>query len=256
VNNKEDIEKLKFNLFGALIPNPEILFIRMSPKLINQFPLEINSNEKIIVLYGLEKVISQKTNAFVIRLYNLKEPYKSRAIQKLLEQQNLKLSLKAINWLSLSHQNFEALIPKTIEKIKLTHQKHEISDTEVRPLIYNYNHFQAYEILDQLSSKTTLQLFISSQRAEDWPGIYWMILTSWRKFILCKEDKSLLSTYFPWDSQKKQALFFLTQLSLKTFSLQLEALLDLEKDIKGLRKEPFVEKLKHWLLKTHQQLSN
>lgn len=253
VYDKEDLETFKSFIQSSLIPNPEILFVRLNPKLTTSFPFEIPQNEKIIVLYGLEKPIKQTTNAFTIRTYTLKEPFKSKAISKLLSEKNLQLSPKGIQWLSLSHQNLENLIPNTIDKIKLTYQKKEISDNELKPLIYNHNEYPAYEILEHLNSKTALQLFISSQRKEDWQAIYWTLLNTWRKLILCQKDPEQLKTHFPWDNQKKQALFFIHQLN-NNLEPQLLTLLDLEADIKGLRFEPFIPKLQKWLLYTHQKL--
>lgn len=256
IYDKEDIEQLKIILSNALIPNPEVLLIRINPSLLSSFPFELQSNEKIIILYGIEKPIKQKTSAFIIRTYNLKEPFKSKAIQKLLQSQGLKLSAKGIQWLSLCHQNLESQIPNTIEKIKLTYNKSEITDAELKPLLYNHNNHPAYEIIDYLSSnKTALQLFMSSQRPEDWQAIYWTLLGTWRKLILCQYDNTLIKTHFPWDIQKKQALSILNRLNNTTLASQLNSLLDLEKDIKGLRGEPFVAKFQHWLLAAHQAIN-
>lgn len=257
IYDKSDIDTLKTELSDSLFPNPEILFIRLNPKLLSSFPFEIKSQDKIVVVFGLEKPIKVKTNALLIRTYAMKEPHKSRAIQTMAKSLGLQLSPKGIQWLSLSHQNLEYLIPNTLEKIKLTYGQSQISDEALKPLIYNHNQYPAYEIIEHLiSNKTSLQLFMSSQRPEDWQAIYWTLLGTWRKLLLCHYDKSQLATHFPWDIQKKQALGVLNHTSESKLRAQLESLLDLEVDIKGLRFEPFIPKLQHWLLSTQLSLSS
>ena len=58
----DDIANLKNTLLsGSLFSEPELLFIRLSEKLISKFPWDIpHTNDKILIVYGIEKL--PKTN--------------------------------------------------------------------------------------------------------------------------------------------------------------------------------------------------
>lgn len=253
LSDKEDLENFKVLLSQSLLPEPEILFTRITAKLADKLPL-LQSSDKIIVLYGLDKALKQKA-LFQIRTYHLKEPYKSKEIQNLASKLQLPLSKKAISWIALSHQNLEYLINNTLEKIKLTYPDQPLSDEKIKPLIYNYNNYPSYEIIDALKDKVSLQIFLSSQRPENWQPIFWTLLSTWRKLLLCQLDRSQLKTHFLWEASQKSALFILNNISIEKLTKQHETLLSLEKDIKGLSQEPFAPKLKHWLILTQQSLA-
>lgn len=253
--DKDDIEQFKVTISNSLIPNPELLFVRIHGKALPKFPLTLHSVDKIIVLYSIKKAPTKKHNAYTIRTYALKEPYKSKAIQKILTSNQLNISKKALQWLSLSHQQSEDLLINTIQKIKMTYNKNTISDEEIKPLIYNYNDCASFEVIEKLiDSKTSLQIFLSSQRPEDFQAIFWTVVKFWRHLVICHSSPSSIQQYFLCSPQEKQALYLLKRLSMSRLQKQLQALVLLETDIKGVTFEPFAAKLQHWLIQTQLSL--
>ena len=262
VLDTDDIANLKNTLLsGCLFSEPEILFIRLNEKLISKFPWDIPpSQDKIIVIHGIEKAPKSnpfKTFGLVIRTYLMKEPFLSKEITALLLKEKVSLSKRGIKWLALSHSGSENMIIPTIQRLQLTFGKQSIPDNNLKSAIYNLSEVTAFDVIDALiDNQTKLHLFVQSQKKEDWPKVYWALLSYWRKILLSSIDKTTISTHFPWDSQKKQALKVIGHIPQDTLLKTHKDLLALEQPFKGMSNELPIPLLKSWLYQTQTLIHN
>ena len=261
VHDKDDIAKLKNTLLsGSLFSEPEVLFIRLSEKMINNFPWDLPSTpDKILVINGIEKPPKSanllKPFGLAIRTYLMKEPFLSKEVTTLLALEGVKLSKRGIRSLALSHFGSEYMIIPTIQRLKITFGKQPIEDNTLKSAIYNLSVVTAFDVIDALiDSPTKLHLFIQSQKKEDWPKVYWALVSYWRKLMLTSSNKSNISKHFPWESQQKQALRVIDTITTEALMTTQYKLLGLETAFKGLSNESAHMLLKAWLYQVQKTI--
>ncbi len=257
----DDIEQFKHKILNvSLIPESEVLFVRISDKLISKFPWHIpKSEDKIICLYGIDKPpkdtkIIQEFGV-IIRTYLMKEPFRSREITSLVTQKKLTLTPRAIRWLAMSHHGAECLIPSTIERILLTFGPTIISDQDLKSCLHNVSDVGTFDIIDTLTeSASKLHLFIRSQKKVSWIPLYWALVSHWRKVLLTAQNPSNIKTHFPWDSQHKTVNTIIGSLSVSNIASLHQTLLAIEPHTKGLGNESPIMLIQHWLYQTQAKI--
>lgn len=259
--DQDDIEQFKNqSLTSSLFPEPEVLFVRISEKLLNKFPWKIPASpDKVICIYGVEKAPkdTKKLQEFgtLIRTYSMKEPFRSREIAALLSQKKLTLSPKGIKWIAMSHHGVELLIPATIQKLLLTFGPTTISDNDLRKCLHNQNNVSSFDIIDTLTENISkLHLFIRSQRKENWLPLYWALVSHWRKVLITAQAPSSIKSQFPWDSQHKTVKTILYAMSVADIIDHHQMLLMIEPHTKGLGTENAILLLQKWLYDTQTKI--
>ena len=259
--DQEDIEQFKNqSLTSSLFPEPEILFVRISDKLLNKFPWKIPvSTERVICIYGIEKPPkdTKKLQEFgtLIRTYSMKEPFRSREIAALLSQKKLTLSQKGIKWIAMSHHGVESLIPSTINKILLTFGPSSVSDQDLRACLHNQSNVSTFDVIDTLTeSSSKLHLFARSQKKENWIPLYWALVSHWRKILLTAKDPATLKAQFPWDSQHRAVKAIIHSMSVADITTGHQTLLNIEPHTKGLGNENATLLIQLWLYQTQAKI--
>lgn len=258
---KQDIEQFKTQTLSAsLFEEPEILFVRITDKLLPAFPWKISKSPiRQIIVYGTDKLPKslKDHNAFdiQIRLYNLKEPFLSREINSLLKHHQVTLSTRGAKWLALSHFGCEHLIIPTIERLSLAYGKSSIPDQDLKACIYHQSESNSFDIIDAIQKdKTSLYLQLKSLKKDDWNRTYWALVSHMRKTLLIAKDPTTLKSHFPWESQQKPVIALIKSLGLNKLSQFHKQLLDIEPHLKGLGSEPSHLLIMHWCLKLQESI--
>ena len=262
VNDNNDIQNLITDLVSpSLFDDAQFIMITISDNQLKNFPWALQKNpNRIIILTGPEKppksIKHIESFGQCIRTYALKEPFLSRTIQNLASNEKLKLTQKSIKWIALSHLGEESLIPQTLKKLSLIFGTKSVSDEEIRSCLQNTSNVSLYEAIDALSSNgPQLKLFISKQHKSDWPKVFWLLASYWRKVVDCSDNPKKIGEHFPWESQKKQVIKILNNLSKSQIASQHSQLIAIEPSLKGIEDQPYPSLITHWLLQTQTAIN-
>ncbi|MDC3180855.1 hypothetical protein OAT84_01765 [Gammaproteobacteria bacterium] len=238
----------------SLFEDDELWLIRLTKdSLLSSLKLS-NCLHKKMIIFGVAKKPTKcewiKGLSLVIQSYPLKEPFASKEVIKIAKTHGLQITPKAAKWIVLCHQGREALIPSMLIKAKQIYGSTSLSDDALRSILKQQSEYSPVDILNILTQcKSTLKLMIKSTESTQWPSIYWLLTSYWRKLYLCKEDPSQLKQLFPWKNQQQQANKILKHYTQQELQQQHLELANMEITLKGHALASFEHMIALWLLK-------